>query len=76
MGWFKTEEEIKENKVIDIRTRKSVNPRRLVSRIEEEGEFVTIEIKSNLLPEVSFSEEEILEEEENVSTIDISDISQ
>ena len=77
MGWFKTEEEIKESKAIDIRTRKTVNPRRRVSKIEEEGEFVTIERVSGLLPEITFTEEEdAIEEEENVSTIHISNISE
>jgi hypothetical protein len=77
MGWFKTEEEIKDSKVIDIRSRRKGKLRRRVSKIEEEGEFVTIEIRSDLLPEVSFmEEEETVEEEENVSTVYISNISE
>lgn len=76
MGWFKTEQEFEE---IRIKQRKlnSVKPRRRVSKIEEEGEFVTIEIKSSLLPDLTFSEEEeTVDEEENVSTIHISNISE
>ena len=74
MGWFKTEEEIQETKVIlEI---EEMNPRRAVSKIEEEGEFVTIELRTEALPVVSFSEEEDSEEKENVSTIHISNISE
>ena len=77
MGWFKTEEEIKESKIVNIANRRSGNPRQSTSRVIEEGEFVTIKANPNVLPVISFSEEELeSEEEEDVSSINNSDISQ
>ncbi len=78
MSWFKKhiEEEQEERKIIDIRTRKAIKPRRRTSNIEEEGEFVTINFDSKLMPTVTFEEEEEIVEEENVSTINISNISE
>ena len=79
MSWFRKEEEIKEEiNVIDIKTRKTIKRRQNVSKIEEEGEMVTIALDAKLMPQVTFVDEQILseEEEENVSTVNISDISE
>ena len=79
MGWFKTEEELEKINLVDFQVRKTMMPRRVVSRIEEEGEFVTIRVNASTLPVVSFTEieDEELEpqEEQDVSTIHSSNIS-
>ena len=74
MGWFRTETE--ETNIIDIKTRKAIKTPRSVSKIEEEGEMVTIALDEKLMPQVTFTDQQIGKEEENVSTDDISDISE
>ncbi len=74
MGWFRTE--IEETKIIDIKTRKAIKTPRSVSKIEEEGEMVTIALDEKLMPQVTFTDQQIGKEEEDVSTDDISDISE
>ena len=74
MGWFRTETE--ETNIIDIKTRKAIKTPGSVSKIEEEGEMVTIALYEKLMPQVTFTDQQIGKEEEDVSTDDISDISE
>tara|TARA_B100000131_G_scaffold321606_1_gene372812 strand:- start:37017 stop:37241 length:225 start_codon:yes stop_codon:yes gene_type:complete len=74
MGWFRTETE--ETNIIDIKTRKAIKTPGSVSKIEEEGEMVTIALDEKLMPQVTFTDQQIGKEEEDVSTDDISDISE
>tara|TARA_B100000427_G_scaffold269465_1_gene235830 strand:- start:553 stop:777 length:225 start_codon:yes stop_codon:yes gene_type:complete len=74
MGWFRRESE--ESKIIDIKTRKAIKSQQRPSSIEEEGEFVTIALNEQLMPEITFTDERAEEEKEDVSTNNISDISE
>ena len=74
MGWFRVKEE--ETKIIDIKTRKAIKSPMSVSSIEEEGEMIIIALDEKLMPQVTFTDQQIGKEEEDVSTNDISDISE
>jgi hypothetical protein len=65
MGWFKQQE-----KKININTKQAIKRRANVSRIEEEGEVVTIGIDRNIMPEITFVDQQIVvkDEEEDDST--------
>ena len=72
MGWFK-----EERKILDINDGQTVKRRANVSRIEEEGEIVTIEIDRSVMPEITFIDEQIIvKDEEDDSTNYSGDISQ